>query len=217
MGEHDEFGQLRDFFTTDNMDVQGTPICSTCVLEYLQPEWLQGLSPSASLLLSKELESLRVSTKIGVDPARQQEESPDFAKPVKRICGFGEDEDVHAHALISAAKPRFSHATAFDFFGAWLLTSDQTAVIMAPLANVPSGETDYEYLQELAIALRAKADEFMDCGEWIELLKEITGGSLKIEGDPDVFIMSSMTRVVSDHSDFDSPTYSEPPSQWIQA
>jgi hypothetical protein len=136
---------------------------------------------------------------------------------VKRICGFGEDEDVHAHALISAAKPRFSHATAFDFFGAWLLTSDQTAVIMAPLANVPSGETDYEYLQELAIALRAKADEFMDCGEWIELLKEITGGSLKIEGDPDVFIMSSMTRVVSDHSDFDSPTYSEPPSQWIQA
>ena len=85
-------------------------------------------------------------------------------------CGFGEDEDVHAHALASTAKPRFSHATAFDLFGAWLLTSDRTAVIMAPQANVPSGETDYGYLQALASKLRARSDEFMDCGEWLELL-----------------------------------------------
>jgi hypothetical protein len=216
MGRHDEFGQIRDFYAADNMDMQGTPICSNCVLEYLQPEHLQGLSPNASLLLLKELESLRNSTKAAAELKNNQSEAPDLATSVKRRCGFGEDEDVHAHALISTAKPRFSHATAFDFFGAWLLTSDKTAAIMAPLANVPSGETDQGYLQELALDLRAKAREFMDCGDWVELLEEIAKGSLTIDDEPEVFIMTSMSRVISDHSDFDSPTYPEQPSQWIQ-
>lgn len=134
-----------------------------------------------------------------------------------RRCGFGEDEDVHAHALRSTAESRFSHATAFDFFGAWLLTSDRTAVIMAPQANVPSGETDFGYLQELASKLRTKADEFMDCGEWIELLEHIAEGTLEIASEPEVFIMTSMNRVISDHSDFDSPTYDSQPAEWIQA
>ena len=131
-------------------------------------------------------------------------------------CGFGEDEDVHAHALASTAKPRFSHATAFDLFGAWLLTSDRTAVIMAPQANVPSGETDYGYLQALASKLRARSDEFMDCGEWLELLEQIAEGSLTIGHEPDVFMMTSMNRVIADHSDFESPTYDAQPAEWVQ-
>jgi hypothetical protein len=217
MGRHDQFGEIRDFYAADNMDMQGTPICSNCVLEYLQPEHLQGLSPKASLLLLKELESLRNSTKAAAELKNRLEEAAELATSVKRQCGFGEDEDVHAHALRSTVKPRFSHATAFDFFGAWLLTSDKTAVIMTPHSNVPSGETDFVYLQELAFDLRAEAKEFMNCGEWIELLEKIAKGSLTIDDEPDVFIMTSMSRVISDHSDFDSPTYDHQPSQWLPA
>ena len=217
MGRHDESGQLRDFYAADNMDMQGTPICSSCVLEYLQPEWLYGLAPATSLLLAKELEALQRSIKAATESMHNQGVIADRAVLVDRRCGFGEDEDVHAHALKSTAKPRFSHATAFEFFGAWLLTSDKTAVIMTPHSNVPSGETDFTYLQELAFDLRAKANEFMDCGEWIELLEQIAEGSLTIEDEPDVFIMTSMSRVISDHSDFDSPAYDHQPSEWFPA
>ena len=174
-----------------------------------------GLEPTTHGILL--LLYLCIMTSVEHESKNHQKIAPDLAASVNQRCGFGEDEDVHAHALISTAKPRFSHATAFDFFGAWLLTSDKTAVIMAPLANAPSGETDYGYLQELAIDLRAKADEFMDCGEWIELLEEIAKGSLTIDDQPEVFIMTSMIRVISDHADFDSPTYDHQPSQWIQA
>jgi hypothetical protein len=73
------------------------------------------------------------------------------------------------------------------------------------------------YLQELAFDLRAEAKEFMNCGEWIELLEKIAKGSLTIDDEPDVFIMTSMSRVISDHSDFDSPTYDHQPSEWFPA
>jgi hypothetical protein len=90
-------------------------------------------------------------------------------------------------------KPRrLKETTAFDVYDAWLFTSINGAALLVanelPQFFEDSGGMLSEYIEQV----RNHADsEYLDCGEWIELLQGIGQGVLRIESsDYKAFVMS---------------------------
>ena len=107
-------------------------------------------------------------------------------------CSF-DDDDVHIHWVSSLTKPRrLKETTAFDVYDAWLFTSINGAALLVanelPQFFEDSGGMLSEYIEQV----RNQAEsEYLDCGEWIELLQGVGQGVLTIESsDYKAFVMS---------------------------
>ena len=107
-------------------------------------------------------------------------------------CSF-DDDDVHIHLVSSLTKPRrLKETTAFDVYDAWLFTSINGAALLVanelPQFFEDSGGMLSEYIEQV----RNQAEsEYLDCGEWIELLQGAGQGVLAIESsDYKAFVMS---------------------------
>jgi hypothetical protein len=93
----------------------------------------------------------------------------------------------------SLTKPRrLKETTAFDVYDAWLFTSINGAALLVanelPQFFEDSGGMLSEYIEQV----RNQAEsEYLDCGEWIELLQGAGQGVLAIESsDYKAFVMS---------------------------
>ena len=114
------------------------------------------------------------------------------SRPNDARCSF-DDDSVHIHPVNSLSKPRrLKETTAFDVYGAWLFTSiDGAALLVAnelPQFFEDSGGMLSEYIQQV----RNNAEsEYLECEEWIELLREVGKGDLAVSSDDyKAFVMS---------------------------
>ena len=107
-------------------------------------------------------------------------------------CSF-DDDSVHIHPVTSLSKPRrLKETTAFDVYGAWLFTSIGGAALLVanelPQFFEDSGGMLSEYIQQV----RKNAEsEYLECEEWIELLRKVGEGDLAVSSDDyKAFVMS---------------------------
>ena len=101
-------------------------------------------------------------------------------------CSFYDDA-IHIHEI----KPivtvnRLGHVSAFEYFGAWLFCSETTVHIFAPYAQMPSGETEVEYLEEIVQKMRQKVEfKYVDCAYWLNLLVKTDPERLRVSDIPE--------------------------------
>ena len=156
-------------------------ICTLCAYENIDPEKFLGLTEAAVNALLMILDQ---------NPATVPSESPVLPVDEDLGCSFG-DEEVHAHAISFPASARYKELTAVELHGAWLVCSLSGCALVIPDEQLHSADDSIEFLTALAIRVRESADQFMECSEWIELVKKLGGNSLSVSKEASyTYVMS---------------------------
>lgn len=169
-----EFGPHVSCWSVDTGEEYLGKICTSCARGYAVHDAFFGLTEDA-------VNQLLVSLAKNPGPAEVQA-SASYLE-TEQACSFG-DEEVHAHEISFPTSARYKEITAAEHHGAWLVCSLTGCAFVIPDEPLHAGDDSIEFLSELVIRVRAAADQFMECSEWIEIVEKLGRESFTVSADP---------------------------------